>query len=73
MPLDLDALRRDLYRETLALSPSERVELALKLGDDDAGAFAAAEQMPIDEAREALRRRRQVGRTPSGAMNRALR
>ena len=68
MPLDLASLRDDLRRETLALSPAERVERALRLGDDDALIYAAAEKIPLDEAREALRPRRQLGRRPSAVM-----
>ena len=68
VPLDLASLRDDLRRETLALSPAERVERALRLGDDDALIYAAAEKIPLHEAREALRQRRQVGRRPSAVM-----
>ncbi len=68
MPLDLASLRDDLRRETLALSPAERVERALRLGDDDALIYAEAEKIPLDEAREALRLRRQLGRRPSSVM-----
>ena len=68
MPLDLASLRDDLRRETLALSPAERVERALRLGDDDALIYAAAKKIPLHEAREALPQRRQVGRRPSAVM-----
>jgi len=68
VPLDLASLRDDLRREALALSPAERVERALRLGDDDALIYAAAEKIPLHEARETLRLRRQVGRRPSAVM-----
>jgi mevalonate pyrophosphate decarboxylase len=55
-------LRREELERLLALSPSERIEIALGLGDSDAALFAAARAIPVEEARRLLRLQRQDGR-----------
>ena len=46
----------------MALSPEERVELALSLGDEAIEDYAAARGIAHDEALRLLRRERRVGR-----------
>ena len=46
------------------MTPEERVELALRLGDDDLETFRQASGLSREDAVRALRRHRQVGRTP---------
>jgi hypothetical protein len=65
-----DQLRDESRRRVLGMSPAERLELALRLGDEDARLFAAAHGLSEAEARLALARRRQAGRTPSAAAQR---
>lgn len=64
-----DALRDDTRRRMAALSADERLRLALSLGDDDAGAYAATWGKSLDEARRVLARSRRQGRRPSACMD----
>jgi len=45
-----------------ALSPAERVELALRLGDEDVEIFRSARGLDREDALRLLRRTRQAGR-----------
>ncbi len=65
-----DQLRDESRRRVLEMSPAARMELALRLGDEDARLFAAANGVPEAEARLALIRRRQAGRQPSQSAQR---
>lgn len=57
---------RQRDRETVrALSGQERIELALKLGDEDITAFCEARGVDRATGIQLLQRRRQAGRTPS--------
>lgn len=47
------------------LSPQERIELALQLGDEDLAAFCQAQGVDRETGLRILQRRRQAGRTPS--------
>ena len=47
------------------MTPAERVELSLRLGDDDLEVFRLAHCLSHEEARRELSRRRQQGRIPS--------
>jgi hypothetical protein len=62
-----DDLRHDTRRQTGALTPHARVELALALGDDDARALAAARGISLPAARAVIVRSRRLGRQPSCA------
>ncbi|MGH7356492.1 MAG: hypothetical protein ACRELS_18190 [Candidatus Rokuibacteriota bacterium] len=62
-----DRLKAEERKALAALTPAERVALALALGARDLEAFRLAHQpplSPVDAARE-LERRRQQGRRPS--------
>lgn len=57
-----DTIRRERAAAEAAMSPAERVELALRLGDHDREIFRRAQGMSDEEALRELRRRRQLGR-----------
>jgi hypothetical protein len=65
-----DALRRELKQAQAALTPDERVRLALKLGERDLGIFMQASGLGEPAARLELARRRQAGRRPSKSASR---
>jgi hypothetical protein len=60
-----EKLRREEGERLLALSPSERIEIAFRLGDDDVALLAAVRSIPVGEALRHLRLQRQEGRQPS--------
>jgi len=62
-----DDLRAEDRNAVLALSPDERVRLALALGERDLQAFRLAHDPPLarDAAIRRLERQRQAGRRPS--------
>lgn len=62
-----DELREDSRRRMMALTPDERLRLALLLGDADIALFQAAQSLTFVEARARLARSRQTGRVPSRA------
>jgi endonuclease V-like protein UPF0215 family len=62
-----DESAREVLEATLRLTPSERVELALRLGTEAVAAYSAAHGVTSDEARRILRRNNQRGRRPSVA------
>ena len=57
-----EEVRDALQRETLALTPAERVERAFALGEEDLRLFAAANGLTRAEAMTRLRTERQAGR-----------
>lgn len=63
-----DALAAEQRAEEARLTPGERVALALALGARDLRTYASARGLSPSEARRALRRAAQRGRTPSGVM-----
>jgi hypothetical protein len=65
-----DELRRDERRAQAAMTPAERVTLALQLGARDVETFRLAHDPPLEvlEARRRLRRQRQQGRRRSGCL-----
>jgi hypothetical protein len=67
-----DDLRRESILALAALTPLERIALALRLGDEDVARYAAVQGTPEDEARAAFRRAREAGRvsSPSNAFER---
>ncbi len=62
-----DLLRAEDHAAVQALTPSERVALALALGSRDLETFRLAQVPPLApaEAARVLERRRQAGRRPS--------
>lgn len=61
---------RERDREAiLKLSPEERIELALKLGDDDLAILCQTQGIDRETAIRLIQRRRQAGRTPSACMD----
>jgi hypothetical protein len=61
-------LRAELAREVDALSPSDRVELALKLGVESLELLAAQAGISIEEAQRSRDARKQTGRRQSGCV-----
>ena len=60
-----DALRARTVTQVLAMSPGERIALALSLGDDDLELFIRASGLDAATAVKRLRAGRRHGRTPS--------
>lgn len=60
-----DELRKDAERDVSRLSVSERVALALALGEQAVSIYASANGVSREEARRTLRRNAQAGRRPS--------
>ncbi|MFL6197109.1 MAG: hypothetical protein ACJ75H_23185 [Thermoanaerobaculia bacterium] len=60
-----DELRERDRAAIRRLSPQERIELALKLGDEDLATFCQAQGVDRETGLRILQRRRQAGRTPS--------
>lgn len=52
----------------MTLTPEARVELALKLGDEDLALFCQAQGVDRETGLRLLQRRRQSGRRPSKCM-----
>jgi len=65
-----DRLKTEAREALAALTPAERVALALALGARDLEAFRLAHQPPLELAAAAreLERRRQQSRRPSGCL-----
>lgn len=57
-----DALRADTRREVANLSPSQRIELAFRLGEEDLERLMAARAYSREEAVRFIARSRQIGR-----------
>lgn len=60
-----DDLREADAAAVAAMTPEERMALARALGDRCVAVFAEAQGLSEEDARAELRRRRQIGRTPS--------
>ena len=60
-----DELREDTRRRAAELTPEERVNLALRLGDADVAALSDARRITPAEARRIIAASRRVGRQPS--------
>ena len=67
VPSVADELRRLTAGQVLALTPDERIDLALSLGDADARLFIDASGLPLELASRRLRAARHVGRQRSVA------
>jgi len=63
----VDALREEQTATLRALSCDERVDLALRLGDDDLASYCARALLGREAALQQVRMRRQNGRRPSRA------
>lgn len=63
-----DELRYQDREAVMRLSASDRVALALSLGERDAAALGKAHGLTRDEAVRAIERQRQAGRCPSACM-----
>ena len=61
-------LRKSDREAVLKLSIEERVELALRLGDEDLDLFCRTQGLDRETAVRVLQRRRQAGRRPSRCM-----
>ena len=64
----LEQLRRDDVGDALALSPSERVDRAFRLGEEDLAIFRGARGLSHAEALGELARRRRRGRRACSAL-----
>jgi hypothetical protein len=62
-----DDLRARTVARVLAMPVSDRIELALRLGDDDLALFLRTRGMTRDAALHVLRAQRQRERTPSAS------
>lgn len=60
-----DDLRADTRRDVMTLSPAARMQLALKLGDDDTARLCVARAIEPEQARGLIAATRQLGRVPS--------
>jgi hypothetical protein len=67
-----DDLKADLIRQVREMSPEERIELALQLGDEDLEAFRQNYGLTQEEALRRLRLQRQQGRRYSRCMIESL-
>jgi hypothetical protein len=65
-----DDSREATRRADAALTPEQRVERALALGDDDLASYASAHALASEWARRALMRRRRAGRLSSACIER---
>jgi hypothetical protein len=64
-----DHSRESTRRDDAALTPEQRVNRALALGDDDLAGYAAAHALATEWARRALIRRRRAGRQASACID----
>jgi hypothetical protein len=65
-----DQLRDETRRDVLRLEPLARIELALRLGDEDAKRLALSRGIPEADSRRELARQRQAGRQASPSKQR---
>ena len=63
-----DDLREEQIRETLAMTPDERVRMAMRLGDEGLNFFMSANGLTREEALARIKRMRSAGRVPSRCM-----
>jgi hypothetical protein len=71
-PSTADALRETERRRVAALSASDRVELALQLGERDLALYAQSHEIPVDAARREMDQRRQARRRRSACIEALL-
>jgi hypothetical protein len=65
-----DGLIRELRDAALRLTPGERIELALRLGDEAVALYGAAQRVDPATARARLAASRRTGRQPSRSAHR---
>ena len=68
-----DELRAEQREEVLRMTPSERVALALRLGERDLRIYMSVQKVDRDTALQAIRRSRQIGRRRSPCLDESLR
>ncbi|HUP50587.1 MAG TPA: hypothetical protein VNA04_17570 [Thermoanaerobaculia bacterium] len=68
-----DELRAEQREQILRMTPSERVALALQLGDRDLRVYMSVQKVDRETAVQAIRRSRQIGRRRSRCMDESLR
>jgi len=66
-----DRLREEQHEEVRRMAISERLALALRLGDDDLELFSRAKNLDREKAAALLRRGHRNGRRPSGCLDAA--
>lgn len=71
-PSAADALRDDERQRIAALSASDRVELALQLGERDLALYAQSHGIALDVARREMDLRRQARRRKSACIEALL-
>ena len=65
MPSVADQLSRELRDATACLTPEERIDLALRLGDEAVALYCSAQNLDPVTARAHLAALRRAGRRPS--------
>ena len=65
-----DELREEDRQRLLAMTPWERMDLALRLGERDITLYSEAHGVSREEARDRLQRARHAGRRPSACADR---
>jgi hypothetical protein len=68
----VDRLREEMWEEVRRMTVSQRLALALRLGDDDLELFSRARNIDRESGIALLRRGRQLGRRPSRCFDVAL-
>ena len=71
-PSAADALRNDERKRVAALSASDRVELALRLGERDLKLYAQSQGVVLEAARREMNLRRQARRRKSACIEALL-
>lgn len=64
-----DDLREEQLREMLELTPDQRVQLAMRLGEEALQFFMVTNHLTRDEAVRRIRKQRRAGRNPSRCMS----
>jgi hypothetical protein len=64
-----DDLRDERLRVLMELTPEQRINLALRLGEEALEFFMATNHLTRDEAVRRIRQERRAGRNPSRCMN----
>ena len=64
-----DDLREEQQREMQELTPDQRVQLAMRLGEEALQFFMATNHLTRDEAERRIRKQRRAGRNPSRCMS----
>ncbi|MDP3719514.1 MAG: hypothetical protein Q8T13_17265 [Acidobacteriota bacterium] len=63
-------LRERTADDVRQMEPAARLDLALRLGDDDLALYCEAAGIDLDEGRKRVMRQRQSGRRPSASAER---